>query len=125
MDPLSINYDPLAVEDDGSCKYHDPVVILPNVFTPDGNGTNDKYHFIDVDFVDEIEYWIVNRWGNTMFKFKLSTPGELIDMDDMQWWDGKTSDGQNATEGVYYVKYVAHGINGETVKDHNFFHLER
>lgn len=125
MDPLSINYDALAVQDDGSCVYHAPVVVLPNAFTPDGDGVNETYQFVDFDYVDKIEYWILNRWGNKMYSFKLEKPGETIDATDMKWWDGKTDGGQFAADGIYFAKYIAHGINGETVEGQSFLHLIR
>ena len=62
-----------------------------------------------------IEAIIVNRWGNTM-----------VVIDDLAYqWDGKTPDGKEASEGVYFLKYKVIGLDGTEVTGHTFFHLVR
>ncbi len=113
-DPTAINYDDVATLDDGSCLYHAPEIEVPNIFTPNGDGKNETYQFIQQNYIVSIEYWIFNRWGNIMYQTdKLST-----------YWDGKVG-GSNASEGVYFIKYEATGLNGEKVNGHTFFHLVR
>jgi hypothetical protein len=41
------------------------------------------------------------------------------------YWNGKLSDGKEAKEGIYLIKYKILGINGEEKLGHTFFHLER
>lgn len=114
MDPTAINYDETATVDDGSCMYHEPEISVPNIFTPNGDGKNETYQFIQQNYITGIEYRIFNRWGNVMYQTdKLNT-----------YWDGKT-DGKDASEGVYFIKYEATGLNGEKVSGHTFFHLVR
>ncbi|HRO75677.1 MAG TPA: choice-of-anchor L domain-containing protein [Crocinitomicaceae bacterium] len=113
-DATAINFDANATKDDGSCIYHGPEVVLPNVFTPNGDNGNDTYQFIAQNYVVEIEYWIFNRWGNVMFHTnQLNT-----------YWDGKVN-GINASEGVYFIKWTAKGLNDEQIEGHTFFHLFR
>ncbi len=54
-------------------------IFIPNVFTPNKDGLNDRY-CIDgyLDGCDEFELWIYNRWGELVFKTK----------DMNQCWDG-------------------------------------
>lgn len=112
-DPIALNYDANAVLEDGSCQYEDPVIELPNVFSPNGDNVNDEYTFKKLHLVS-IQYWIFNRWGNLMF--------ETNQLD--KYWNGK-SNGKDASEGVYFIKYRAVGINGKEFEGHSFFHLER
>jgi gliding motility-associated-like protein len=59
----------------------DPVVsegIIPNVFTPNGDGMNDKLIFGGVDADAEFDLQIFNRWGAKVF--------ETTDATD--YWDG-------------------------------------
>ncbi len=66
---------------------------LPNVFTPNGDGTNDTFHPFPYDFVDHININIYNRWGNVVFTSK----------DPDINWDGKEKNThQYCADGVYY-----------------------
>jgi gliding motility-associated-like protein len=114
-DPQAINYNPLAIQDDGSCIYPIPEVDAPNVFTPDGDNTNDLF-FLDTKFTESITLVITNRWGNVMYEGTGPNPA----------WDGKNQSGQDAEEGVYFYKYTAVGvIEDSEVEGHGFVHLER
>lgn len=88
-------------------------VSIPNVFSPNGDGDNDTY-FFDMKNVKSIEGAFYNRWGIKM-----------ADYNDLNYsWDGK-SDGIDALEGVYYVKFILTGIDGDIRDDTAFFHLVR
>jgi gliding motility-associated-like protein len=89
-------------------------VEVPNVFTPNTDGSNEGY-FVWTKNAASIEAIIVNRWGNTM-----------VVIDDLAYqWDGKTPDGKEASEGVYFLKYNVIGLDGTEVTGHTFFHLVR
>lgn len=46
----------------------DPVYVLPNVFTPNGDAGNDLYHpLLPYKFVDAVDFTVLNRWGNAIF----------------------------------------------------------
>jgi len=111
-DPDAENYDPTATIDDGSCFYPLPVVVAPNVFTPNGDGDNDLFQ-LDAQNAVSIELTIVNRWGNVISISEGPNPV----------WDGTTIGGGIAVEGTYFYKYVATGSGGETVDDHGFVQL--
>ena len=72
-----------------------PNLYVPNVFTVNGDGINDKF-FARGLFVDEFEMIIIDRWGRVVF-----TATNLN-----QGWDG-TIDGKPAPADVY--TYVAKG----------------
>jgi gliding motility-associated-like protein len=91
-----------------------PLVIhLPNVFTPDGDGTNDAF-YIDVENGATIQVIVVNRWDNVMFEIN----------DFITKWDG-TFGGNQANEGTYFYKYTITGLDGTTQSGHQFVELLR
>lgn len=114
-DPLALNYDPFAAQDDGSCFYPEPVITAPNVFTPDGDNINDLF-FLTSQFTSEITLTITNRWGNVMYNGVGQNPA----------WDGQSQGGQDAEEGVYFYIYTAKGVVPDSqIEGHGFLHLER
>lgn len=115
-DPTATNYNPAASINDGSCQYPVPLVEAPNVFTPNGDGLND-YFLLSTENATSIELTILNRWGNVLFTKESSLVNPA--------WDGKSSTGSLAEEGVYFYKYLIKGYNNQEVEGHGFFHLVR
>jgi gliding motility-associated-like protein len=68
---------------------------LPNVFTPNGDGTNDTFGPLTNRGVERYELNVFDRWGTLMHRSLTSQP-----------WDG-THNGRPALEGVYFydLKY--------------------
>ena len=114
--PEAINYNPEATVDDGTCIIPEPVVIAPNVFTPNLDNNNEAF-YLNTKNVTTLQLTILNRWGNVVFD---RSSVDLINNNPA--WDG-TIDGQLATEGTYFYTYVATGINGQEVKGHGFLQL--
>jgi len=75
-----------------ACIDNCPIYILPNAFTPNGDGANDIFHPRQNLFVAEIDFKLFNRWGNLLFE---TTEPEIN-------WDGNTSSGKNVEAGTYY-----------------------
>ncbi len=73
-----------------NCTYYN----LPNIFTPNQDNENDKYHpILPYKFVEKINLQIYNRWGTLVF----TTEDPDID------WDGKDmTTGQKVSDGIYY-----------------------
>ncbi|HTG56013.1 MAG TPA: gliding motility-associated C-terminal domain-containing protein [Niabella sp.] len=67
-----------------NCEYE-----LPNIITPNNDGTNDVWEF---NSSSEGHLAIINRWGNTVYE----ATGYSF-----QW------DGENCTDGVYYYSYTS------------------
>ncbi|WP_113922726.1 PKD domain-containing protein [Cognataquiflexum aquatile] len=74
----------------------DYFLVVPNVFSPNGDGIND-YFFPKFVNVTKLEFWILNKWGETIF---------YTEDINSQGWDGKVS-GDFAMPGnyVYRLKY--------------------
>lgn len=87
---------------------------VPNVFTPNGDGSNDFYTF-SATGVANISVQIFNRWGNLCWEGFGPNPS----------WDGTMKSGNDAEDGVYYYKYSLQSISGESYSGHGFLHLMR
>jgi gliding motility-associated-like protein len=76
----------------------DYAIYIPNVFTPNGDGTNDvfQYHLIGVK---KVFIYVFNRWGEKVFE--TDNPNE--------YWDG-TYKGKllNPDMFVYQIKLVSY-----------------
>jgi gliding motility-associated-like protein len=97
----------------GEIDVYPPMIVTPpNVFTPNGDGSNDLY-FVDVKWGEKFYGEIFNRWGNYIDFIEGINVG----------WDGKTQDGKDVTEGVYFIKYVATDFKGMEITGHTYFHL--
>lgn len=89
-------------------------VFVPNVFSPNADGTNDGYTIFTRNALT-IDAIIVNRWGDVMVKIT-----------NVNYkWDGKTASGNDATEGVYFIKYKVTGPANQERSGQTFFHLTR
>jgi gliding motility-associated-like protein len=101
-------------------------VDAPNVFTPDGNGTNDEF-IIKFWSMKSIKITIFNRWGKVLHVWE---SGNVINFDNtvksvpQSVWDGKVG-GRLSSPGVYY--YVVEGIGRDDRRRRTsgFFHLFR
>lgn len=62
-------------------------IIIPNVFTPNGDGVNDHFEIKNLEMYAENEMSIINRWGNSVYEKK----------DYQNNWDGNGLD-----EGTYF-----------------------
>lgn len=99
----------ITVTDSNGCRASDQVLILvkkdrpvyiPNSFSPDGTGDNDRFVVYGGDGVVGIEkIQIFDRWGQQVFSNK-----EIQVNDPSQSWDGRV-DGRMSNPGVY-VYYV-------------------
>lgn len=45
-------------------------IIIPNVFTPNGDGVNDRFEIRHLNLYTENEISIINRWGNSIYEKK-------------------------------------------------------
>ena len=74
---------------------------LVNVFSPNGDGMNDKYYPYfsgavkypyEGFFIEKFSITIYNRWGQIVYKSE----------DFKEGWDGKLNGGSNCDDGVYF-----------------------
>jgi gliding motility-associated-like protein len=87
-----------------------PVISVPNIFTPNGDGINDSWQLtVSSGELSIINYdcTIYDRWGAKVFETTAVLTG----------WDGHTTSGLAATEGTYY--YVINYTDAKTGTNKN------
>lgn len=89
--------------------YFDPLLYVPNAFTPNGDGMNDFFGAKGGNF-KTFQLLIFNRWGELIFE------GNSID----DWWNGKYK-GEFVPDGVYVWK-IRYEDNNSTI-DQIFGHV--
>ncbi|NQX98937.1 MAG: PKD domain-containing protein, partial [Flavobacteriales bacterium] len=79
--------------------------IVPNVFTPNGDGINDELIVLGVDETAEFEIKIFNRWGKLVFE-----SSSLINN-----WDGKVGNDVGSA-GTYFYILIYTDVCNEEIK---------
>ncbi|MFI5204135.1 MAG: gliding motility-associated C-terminal domain-containing protein, partial [Flavobacteriales bacterium] len=87
---------------------------FPNVFSPNGDGSNDVFHF-NARNIQSLTCVIFNRWGQKMYESTDPTSG----------WNGKDSGGKEAADGTYYYILEAVGVDAIEYKHHGTVNLFR
>ncbi|TAE84362.1 MAG: gliding motility-associated C-terminal domain-containing protein, partial [Bacteroidetes bacterium] len=76
-----------------TCIENCPEYVLPNVFTPNGDGRNDLFIPFPYRFVKGVNFSVFNRWGIEVFN---TTNIDLL-------WDGTDqTNGKPLQDGVYF-----------------------
>ncbi len=123
LEPGSYVY---TIRDANDCEVIDSIslaiplcpIYIPNIFSPNGDGSNDEFIiYVDPGYeLNIIEYWIYDRWGEEAFNsgdFDIHEFNRDAN-DGAIWWDGQFKD-DRAMEGVYsYLIKVLHE-NGDIV----------
>ncbi|HXC05684.1 MAG TPA: gliding motility-associated C-terminal domain-containing protein, partial [Bacteroidia bacterium] len=87
---------------------------IPNVFSPNGDGSNDLF-FIKNTGLKSLECKIYDRWGVQMSSFNSLSGG----------WDGKTTQGALANDGVYYYVIQIQTQAGTNKEEKGYLQLIR
>ena len=84
------------------CQEACPSLVLPNVFTPNGDGKNDVFSPMRCPrFVESLVFSVYNRWGSKVYE--VTTPSLA--------WDGRSSEGAELPSGLYYYQVsVRYGV---------------
>ncbi len=99
-------------------------IAVPNVFTPNGDGTNDEF-VVKFWSMQSIEIDIYNRWGKRVHHWESGDVRGFEGTWTETVWDGRGMGGRYASPGVYYYNVVGEGRDGERRRAHGFFHLFR
>lgn len=88
------------------CVDNCPVYELPNVFTPNGDNTNDNFIPFPYQYIQDVDIKIYDRWGALVFETK----------DPALNWDGRDMlTHKLCTDGVYYYTCIVNEIRLEGV----------
>lgn len=71
-------------------EIEDCSLVIPNVFTPNGDGKNDRFLVSGLYNIEGVRMQIFNRWGNLLFSD--------LDFGGSAGWDPR----EEASEGTYY-----------------------
>jgi gliding motility-associated-like protein len=78
-------------------------LFIPSGFTPNGDGTNDTWHFGHTEYYPNIVVQVFDRWGQRVFYSR--------GYDRAKEWDG-TYNGKALPSGTYYYVVRLNDING-------------
>jgi len=110
--PLSGNYqvslkltDSLgcAIDSSFTIEIRESDVIIPNVFTPNGDGINDQFK-LRIKGLDRINLKVFNRWGKLVYE------------GSENYWSGKDQGGRNLQAGTYFFTMIYQQIGREEKK---------
>ncbi len=90
-----------SVAADSTATGDESSLIMPNAFSPNGDGQNDIYQAKSYSNLESFHAYIFNRWGQKLYDWT----------DPAEGWDGNYN-GREAKEGVYYVLVKARGTDG-------------
>ena len=104
------NNEPTVITIKGKTSIADSLVIIPGGFSPNGDGSGDKFVITGVNKTDRIaEIYIYNRWGQLIY--------QSTDFGKEEGWDGIAtnglligSKGVGVPDGTYYYCVKAEGL---------------
>jgi gliding motility-associated-like protein len=99
---MSVRIDPLSE------------LIIPNVFTPNGDGINDLFT-LKSKALRFVRAELYNNWGLKLYEWGTVHGG----------WDGRTETGVEVPQGTYYYIIIAQGVDGKEYKLNGPFTLFR
>ena len=108
----------IRVEDSNGCFAYDsitvivlqePSVFIPTIFSPNGDGLNDYFHF-NIKGASNVEVRVFNRWGEEVYYNASQANGTSAGSDA---WDGSHR-GEDAPLGVYVYQFGVTYFDGTT-----------
>lgn len=96
-------------------------IVVPNIITPNGDGSNDLFKIKNSGDYDRIELQLFNRWGNLIYE----------NSDYQDDWNGVDQNGKRVSDGVYFYTVIPTGDKYEYREDenpqllHGFVHVVR
>ena len=97
-------------------KLESKVTKFPNVFTPNGDRSNDIY-FVEAENINDFQLVIIDQNNREMFRS--GTPGE------QEGWNGRDKSGDEAPSGSYAAIVTGKDQSGKSFRDIQLFELRR
>ncbi len=92
-------------------------MVVPNIFTPNGDGVNDIFILQRSVGLTSLTAEIYDRWGHKVYELK-TEKGQLA-------WDGKNMTGKDAPDGTYLYMIKATGSDGQSYDEQGTVTLNR
>lgn len=102
------------VEDSEISNSFEEVIVLPNIFTPNGDRVNDVF-MIEMTEKSEFQIIVLNAKNQTVFKSN----------DANFEWDGTMLNGEPAPTGNYLYYFSAKDLNGKDVTKSSILKIQR
>ena len=96
------------VVDDGCNPIPIAEPVIPNVFTPNGDGVNDMFEFKVVG-AKNLVFGVYNRWGNLIHQITNNQNQTTV------IWDGRTTSGEAVSDGTYFYVLEYQTSSGDKV----------
>tara|TARA_B100000809_G_scaffold241084_1_gene263972 strand:- start:1512 stop:5150 length:3639 start_codon:yes stop_codon:yes gene_type:complete len=90
----------IATDDVTVIVDNDIEIVIPNIFTPNGDGSNDIFTIAGTN-IESVVVEIYSRWGQKVFGWN-NVKG---------YWDGRTLSGSEASAGTYFYIITVKGID--------------
>jgi len=87
-------------------------LLIPNVFTPNGDGINDEFFVTHKGFKD-FALTIFNRWGQKLYTTEAASFR----------WDGRDPSGERVTDGTYFYVLTGTSLGGKEYDVHGSFYV--
>ncbi len=101
---LTVSNETQIASDSIDISLSESQIMVPNIFTPNGDGINDEFRVAYTSIV-EFQATVVNRWGRVVYTWT----------DPQTGWDGNIN-GKPAAEGTYFYIINARGADGKPYK---------
>ncbi|MDD2191433.1 MAG: PKD domain-containing protein [Bacteroidales bacterium] len=93
-------------------------VWVPNAFSPDGDGRNDRFFFKSLNKLGDVKFEVYNKWGERLYLFESPNFESFADMSEVHGWDGKFN-GKDVQVGSYVWRLTYKRQGNERVYDKN------
>ena len=117
--PLFTTYLSVMVQDSSNCTAEDRMLIIverdrnvyiPNIFSPNGDGSNDFFYiYADPGVINIRQFYIFNRWGEPVFEIF-----NILPNDPTKGWDGYFR-GELMNSAVFTYMAELEFVDGEVI----------
>jgi gliding motility-associated-like protein len=106
--PVTQNIEPAST-------VQEEAIVLPNIFTPNGDGKNDEFS-IDLSSYEFLDYSLVILDINNQLVFKSNNPQEN--------WNGKIVDGDVCPSGNYIYYLTGKTVSGKSISKYSTLRIQ-
>ena len=106
---------PITLDIESASSVQEEAIVLPNIFTPNGDGKNDEFS-IDLSSYEFVDYSLVILDKNNQLVFKSNNPQEN--------WNGKKIDGDVCPTGTYIYYLTGKTVSGKTISKYSTLRIQ-